>query len=638
MAAIDYGRASISPSETTAGAKGEWELSYTAGKLGIRQGGSLRIIGPFCHDMWVFGKVLAFCDQPELLAEWQCDRNEAKARLYAMSQSEVIDLMESLDFLNNAIDAAHAAGLPPEPNRVLFTGHGACFLYWLSDDEGWTDAGTGNGWTPTRMKEAVKRWHAGEGSALWWWDSAAKDIGTRIFPLPGECHRERGHDGQFEWGKTIFTLDEGHDTVTPLTPWFEALEAKYPAPQKRSRKTAPKAKKARVTTPDDDRPWTTKAWKDEWDGEFALDIDGRGACPLCDTDSGLRRMEANRYACFHCRTQMPKVNRNFSIALDFSSFEPEPDEPTDPNHIQLDANGRALWPDLVPKHALLKARTGAGKTWLMEREKDRWLSGNTPDTFRGCWRTERRVIAVSPYNSLAAALAERLNTTHATPDSKVNWRSGSCSTTFASLARVLDGMTPTTLANTMLLLDESEQMLQQLQGMLDGETARQTYSTLTFALAYAGRVILADAHASKGTELLIEQVNVVRAEKGLPPITFTTWHTDDHDFEFRAVLPVERTSRSGSVYTVQSAHRRHLNAIDAAVTAGKRLAVVYFSKGGAQALGARLAQEHPTKSVRVIVGGRGYKEQHDFSESSLKHNVLVYNIAMGTGVSFWMLL
>lgn len=74
MEASDYGRASIAPKVACAGQKGQWEIRYVAGKLGIRQGGSLRIIPPFCHDLWIFGKILAFCDNPNVHAEVTTER------------------------------------------------------------------------------------------------------------------------------------------------------------------------------------------------------------------------------------------------------------------------------------------------------------------------------------------------------------------------------------------------------------------------------------------------------------------------------------------------------------------------------------------------------------------------------------
>ena len=65
----DLGKASISPDFALAGQKGRWEILYTAGKLGVRKGGSLRLIPPFCHDLWQLGKVTAFCGNPDVYLE-----------------------------------------------------------------------------------------------------------------------------------------------------------------------------------------------------------------------------------------------------------------------------------------------------------------------------------------------------------------------------------------------------------------------------------------------------------------------------------------------------------------------------------------------------------------------------------------
>lgn len=572
-----------------------------------------------------------FCDHPGLLEEWQGTSKERKERLYEMGQEEVLDLMDRLNFLQDAIAAAHEAGLPEKPNRVLYTGHGACLLYWAADDEGWADSDKGNGWTPARMKAAVKRWFDGEAHAYWWWDRDAKDVGTRVFPLPGEPHRERGHAEHYAWGKTIATFEYGTDEVVPLTPWFEAIEAKYPTAVKKKRKPGPKptaAKTKTATSRNADTPdWTTQAWKPEWDAEYGREVGERGACPLCDTSNGCRRMEENRYACFSCGTQMPKAT-TFNFTFDLASFQ------KDPNHIELDALGRAKWPDLVPGRVLLKTRTGSGKTWLMEREKKRWLSRNQENQWRGDINSEYRVIAVSPYNSLASDLANRLNCPHATPESSWNWRNGSASCTFASLERVCKGMHPAVLSRTMFVIDEVEQMLGQVQSMLTGQKGREAYEVLSYLLAHAGRVILADAHASEGTALLLENANLKRGWRDLPPVTYTEWTSAPHAFTFKHILPVERLTKTGKVVTQESASARHKQLLHNEVEAGKRVAVYVPSKRQAEALGSALSDCFPGKSVRVITGGKGYKETHDFSESSLKHDVLVYNAAMGTGVSF----
>ena len=66
----DFGRASITPSLATAGQTGQWEIRYTVGEAGIKQGGSIRITSPRKGlDRWDLGKVLAFCDNPGIHLE-----------------------------------------------------------------------------------------------------------------------------------------------------------------------------------------------------------------------------------------------------------------------------------------------------------------------------------------------------------------------------------------------------------------------------------------------------------------------------------------------------------------------------------------------------------------------------------------
>ena len=69
MRPADYGRATISPDKAYAGQKGQWGIRYVAGSMGIRQGGGLRVLPPFCHDLWALGKVVAYCSNPNVCPE-----------------------------------------------------------------------------------------------------------------------------------------------------------------------------------------------------------------------------------------------------------------------------------------------------------------------------------------------------------------------------------------------------------------------------------------------------------------------------------------------------------------------------------------------------------------------------------------
>jgi len=66
----NYGTASISPDVALAGEKGQWDITYVVGESGIKEGGGLRIIPP-THGtvLWDVGKVLAFCDNPNVHLE-----------------------------------------------------------------------------------------------------------------------------------------------------------------------------------------------------------------------------------------------------------------------------------------------------------------------------------------------------------------------------------------------------------------------------------------------------------------------------------------------------------------------------------------------------------------------------------------
>ena len=74
MDSSGLGEARLYPAVAYAGQKGQWTVEYVAGDKGIREGGGLRIIPPFCHDMWVFGKVIATCSNPDIYTEVVAER------------------------------------------------------------------------------------------------------------------------------------------------------------------------------------------------------------------------------------------------------------------------------------------------------------------------------------------------------------------------------------------------------------------------------------------------------------------------------------------------------------------------------------------------------------------------------------
>ena len=63
----DYGSATLIPNVALAGQKGQWEIRYVIGKVGIKEGGGIRIITPRKGlDQWQLGKVVAYCDTPRV--------------------------------------------------------------------------------------------------------------------------------------------------------------------------------------------------------------------------------------------------------------------------------------------------------------------------------------------------------------------------------------------------------------------------------------------------------------------------------------------------------------------------------------------------------------------------------------------
>ena len=66
----DFGHARFIPATAAAGQTGQWEIRYVVGEAGIKQGGSIRITSPRKGlDRWDLGKVLAFCDNPDIQLE-----------------------------------------------------------------------------------------------------------------------------------------------------------------------------------------------------------------------------------------------------------------------------------------------------------------------------------------------------------------------------------------------------------------------------------------------------------------------------------------------------------------------------------------------------------------------------------------
>ena len=520
-----------------------------------------------------------------------------KAAMRDASEDEVKDWFAEIGMVEIAQAAAAEVGLPAKANRVLYTGQGLCLIYWCEDDFGWVDSE----WSPKDMLSAVTRLYNGmkaEGTAPWWWDAAAKDVGTRIFPLPGSKHRDTG--------KTVCVLT-GHDEITPLRPWFDAIDEKYPK---------------EIVVKENGRTKRIKVKDTDWEkvdfdpAEHPYLNDGESgskkgiACPTCG-GSGYKRQCEEHISCYSCHTQF--VFR--------TTATPSGPLPTVTSFLALTDQGHAKWPQSIPSHVVNAARTGSGKTELMSRERDAWMPKNI-------FPTHKRVIAIAPTILLANNLANRLNINHLAATTSHLRPTDSFSTCFAGLHTKIKFASGQVMTGTYVMVDEVEAVLSQLNGMLKPKDGVHTYNMLIGLVARAARVMLCDAHAGPATTQFLLDVNAFRQAENLPPIVWDRWETVPHTHTFEYIPAVKDGSR-----TLSSNHL-HKGRIHQAIADGKKLAIYVPSRDEALGFTHTLRKSFPTKDIRVIVRAEASDQPNDCSEAALTADVLVYNNAMGSGVSY----
>lgn len=542
-------------------------------------------------------------DAPDACKRWGATRDERKAAMRAASEEEVLQWMRDEDFVACACESAAEVGLPALPNRVLYTGQGLCLVYWMAADEG----GLEDAWTPLRMKEVIKRFMAVEGESLWWWDKSAKDVGTRLIPVPGTRHRVTG--------KHIFVA-VAHDDLTPLTPWFDGLDAKYPAAvAQKAKKTAQAKAKATGVPYTGNGMWKVVTHDPAKHPVLAVG-DKAEECPLCN-GSGFKRMVEEHYSCFSCETQFKVIK---PLAFDYASLRKRSE-----GHLDLNRFGHAQWPLSTPKRLLNKARTGSGKTELMKRER---MAFAPPSEWHA------RVLAVSPTIALAKNLSKRLGIEHADAQSSVTLTNDSMACCFASLPAKIGGASIKTLNRTYLMVDEAETTLAQLQGMLKGDKARETYNLLVYAAAHAEKVMLADANAGPVCAQFLADVDAYMKSNNLPILDWKVWFTDAHRHDFRYIKPLLGTNKKGEQITVASSDAQHKGLILSALNEGKKLAIYVPGRDTALAYAVELRKKYPALLIKTVVRNLSNDTQHDLSEAGLTADVLIYNNAMATGVSY----
>lgn len=537
------------------------------------------------------------CDCPAILARLELeDRKTAKQRLYSMTEEQVRQLFDDVGFVAWAVELNQAAGLPPAPNRLIYSGHGIQFIYWLSADMGWSpELRPDEEWTPKRLKEALRQFV--RQAAPVHVDASAVDIGTRIFPLPGCMHRSSP--------KRVAVLD-GHDEPFDLRGWFNELEQRYPAPR-RSRKARRPSSPPREKGAAAEGDWTRTIWLNHYP---ALEEGERAPCPLCN-GSGYKRM-SDHYSCFSCRTQF-QMRRAEEL-------------PAGHRRIRLDARGYMVLPDERPPFLVLKTATGSGKTRLLEDYSRRH---QVPGF------SARKVIAISPYISLAEQLAARVGVLWAAADSDHSLRSGSVAMCLASMPSKADVTRRDQLEQVCLMIDESETVLSQLYSMLRRQGRDvEAYNALLRVAIEARQVICCDQNAGPATEQFLADINAAREAAGLEPRAFEWWVSAHYRHRFLEVQPIWRTNKKGEQVIATGADEVHKGLIHQQLLDGKRLAIYAYGRAYCRGLARQLRRRFPALTIRCVVGSKSRDSKNDLSTSGLTGDVLIYNNAMSTGVSF----
>lgn len=513
-----------------------------------------------------------------------------KQALYALPEDEARDLLASENVLEDALGQCAEMGLPTEPNRIIYTGHGYQLLWWMPDDMG----GLAGEWANPRLKELLKR--AVNGGLLPCIDAGAIDLGTRIIPIPGYQHRATG--------KRVTVEGNPHDIIADLKPFFENLAELHPQPVKVKRKSTKRKGKSNGPV---QGGWSKARWDDSYP---VLAIGERGPCPLCGR-SGYRRLNKEGYTCFSCHTQFripPKV------------FEPVDGV----RMIALDGKGYMILPTDRPDYLVLKTATGSGKTRLLAA---------IAKAHKCRWNFAKKVAGISPYKSLTEQLSLRLLIEHATAGGEMSLSQDSCALTLAALASKGDITRKKDLKHLCLVVDEIEAVLGQLGSMLKGRKANEAYNALLRLCLYAQCVVLCDQNAGAGTARFIKDLNAMREAAGLETRAFEWWVSDHYRHTFHFVRPVSHTNAQGEQVTDESSEAVHKGLIIEQLKAGKRVAGWMFGHTDARAFVEQLRSLFPTKTFRCVVGVKSRESENDLSESSLLVDGLFYNNAMSTGVS-----
>lgn len=567
---------------------------------------------------------------PPLSAALDFGAEEVKKALYTSTQSEVEELIEKSGFYSSATAEAAATGFPSEPNRLVFTGHGCCMIYWLDPESGWVDPLKGNGLSWSRVKATIFELHEKrEELGLWWWDEQAKDVGTRLFPLPGEFHRECG-DPRFEPNGKWVGLRASHDRIE--TGWLEELERRFPAPEAKPKRDykrgGDRPPKAPPAAPGAAPIWTHEDWTPDME-PLALEIGGRGPCPKCGSDDALRKIEPLRHTCFNCKTRFLKTDADLLRLQQTPMQAPNLVAGDGELVIPSDERGYAVFPSQSPEVVVIKTGTGSGKTHYMAFRAREWMDLNGAPDHAVHPHDRWTVLGLAPTKNLATQAAARWGIPYAGANDSRRYEHGSAVTCFAAVASFASAAVPEDLARTLVIIDELEPQCRQVVSMLKGQRAADSHAKLAYILAHAGAIIIGDAHAGEVTAQVLEHANVYRKIKSKEPRGWSTWTSPPKRYTFRYV-----SESTGDSKAQASSYSQHLDLIRHEVSLNMRLAIFCASKYIAMALHETLSSVFMEKRGYCVVGGKGTDEYQDLSQSALTADWLIFTTAMSTGVSY----
>jgi hypothetical protein len=147
--------------------------------------------------------------------------------------------------------------------------------------------------------------------------------------------------------------------------------------------------------------------------------------------------------------------------------------------------------------------------------------------------------------------------------------------------------------------------------------------------------MLADANAGPVTLRFIEDVKEQQEKHAkMEVIDWDVWFTDAHKHTFEYVSPTFRMTKKGEEQQVRSSDHMHKGRLLKAIEDGKKVAVYMPGHFAAKGLARTIENRFPALNVQLRVRNNSNDKKNDLTQSGLTADVLIYNNAMNTGVSY----